>query len=188
MTPMNEPFDPTKPVQCRNGRKARIICADAKHQNFPIVALVDRDGAGECPVNFTKDGLEFIGRDSDLDLINTPPPPRMNEPFDPTKPFTTRDGRRARLLGEIKNNLYPLCVAVKDRHTDLESVLVFTRTGQCLSYQETDADLINTAPPPREIWVNEYEDGSFAAHLTKDSADRSWLKHRLRCVRFVEAK
>jgi hypothetical protein len=80
MSPMNEPFDPTKPVQCRNGRKARIICADAKHQNFPIVALVDRDGVGECPVNFTKDGLEFIGRDSDLDLINTPPPPPQPDP------------------------------------------------------------------------------------------------------------
>jgi hypothetical protein len=116
MSPMNEPFDPTKPVQCRNGRKARIICADAKHQNFPIVALVDRDGAGECPVNFTKDGLEFIGRDSDLDLINT-------------------------------------------------------------------------APPPREIWVNEYVDDTWCAHRTKEQADFSAdLDRRLRCVRFVEAK
>ena len=31
-------FDPTKPVQCRNGRKARIICTDAKGE-YSIFAL-----------------------------------------------------------------------------------------------------------------------------------------------------
>lgn len=32
-------FDPTKPVQTRDGRKARIICTDAKGV-LPIIALV----------------------------------------------------------------------------------------------------------------------------------------------------
>lgn len=36
-------FDPTKPVQTRDGRPARIICTDRYESNgqFPIVALVN---------------------------------------------------------------------------------------------------------------------------------------------------
>lgn len=34
-----KPFDPTKPVQMRDGRKARIICTDFKGTN-PIVVLI----------------------------------------------------------------------------------------------------------------------------------------------------
>ena len=37
---MNKPFDPLKPVQTRDGRKARIICTDRKMDGFPILALI----------------------------------------------------------------------------------------------------------------------------------------------------
>lgn len=50
----DKPFDPTKPVQTRDGRKARIICTDAASP-LPIVALVTDKGV-EYPTVFTKEG------------------------------------------------------------------------------------------------------------------------------------
>lgn len=47
-------FDPTKPVQTRDGRKARIICMDAKHVDGEIIALVT------YPENHPHEGDEFV--------------------------------------------------------------------------------------------------------------------------------
>ena len=66
-------FDPNKPVQTREGKKARIICTDAKN-DFPIIALVE-DGCYETQEGFTLDG--YFHRDkcyqpSQRDLVNIP--------------------------------------------------------------------------------------------------------------------
>ena len=37
---MTKPFDPSKPVQTRDGRKARIVCTDMKADHGTILALV----------------------------------------------------------------------------------------------------------------------------------------------------
>lgn len=72
---MNQkPFDPTKPVQTRDGRKARIVCTDATQSDYPIVALID-SVFGEVPYAFRKDGTRFPKEDLDMteiDLINIP--------------------------------------------------------------------------------------------------------------------
>ena len=47
-----------KPVCTRDGRKARIICFDAKGEH-PIIALVT-DGAQESPYNYTEKGYHYI--------------------------------------------------------------------------------------------------------------------------------
>ena len=65
-------FDPTKPVQTCDSRKARIICTDANNHQ-PIVALITEQDGHEYTRNYTKDGFYYIGAGrSDSDLINIP--------------------------------------------------------------------------------------------------------------------
>ena len=66
-------FDPTKPVQTRNGRKARIVCTDFKGSR-PILALVE----DLCNTNleltqvYNTDGTIGLALCEDLDLVNVP--------------------------------------------------------------------------------------------------------------------
>lgn len=62
-------FDPTKPVQTRDGRKARILCVD--HLGYtPIIALISASEDFEILYSFHGDG-KCVGTSS-LDLINIP--------------------------------------------------------------------------------------------------------------------
>lgn len=68
-------FDPTRPVQTRDSRRARIICTDMKGQG-PIVALVTNENGGEIAYLFTAHGRFISGGyyhgPDGLDLINIP--------------------------------------------------------------------------------------------------------------------
>jgi hypothetical protein len=70
---MCKPFDPSKPVQTRDGRKARIICTDAEGVQ-PIVALVYEPSGVEAQM-FNGNGLFHpdTSRESVCDLINVEP-------------------------------------------------------------------------------------------------------------------
>lgn len=69
---MPKPLDLTKPVQTRDGRAARILCADAKGDR-PIVALISVNEA-ELVRCFCPDGLASDqGGQCAGDLINVPP-------------------------------------------------------------------------------------------------------------------
>lgn len=68
---MTKPFDPTKPVQTRDGRKARIICTDMQ-SDHPIVALIKAELCPERMQIYFRDGLCFAHRESADDLINIP--------------------------------------------------------------------------------------------------------------------
>jgi len=74
MSPL--PFDPSKPVQTRDGRPARVLCTDAAGV-YPIVALIrDQDGTDHAD-HYTAAGHFFedsSGCNED-DLINIPPAP-----------------------------------------------------------------------------------------------------------------
>jgi len=61
-------LDINKPVQTRDGRKARIIATDKKG-NYPIIALIDED---ETIISCTKKGNRFIKCENKMDLINVP--------------------------------------------------------------------------------------------------------------------
>jgi hypothetical protein len=64
-------FDPTKPVQRRNGAAARIIYTGAAG-TYPIIALIGDDG-DEKPSSYTEHGrYVFNGQEDPLDLINIP--------------------------------------------------------------------------------------------------------------------
>lgn len=66
-------FDPTKPVQTRDGRRARIICTD-RDSIYSIVALVREPNGEESVSSYTKYGrsIPHYGGTSSKDLINIP--------------------------------------------------------------------------------------------------------------------
>jgi len=68
-------FNPTKPIQTRDGKPARILCIDARG-DLPIVALVGAPGESEYVQRYTADGCAYLGQrgtpSSRLDLINVP--------------------------------------------------------------------------------------------------------------------
>jgi len=65
-------LDLNKPVQTRDGRKARIICTDMKRSDYPIVALTDRGDYEVCDL-FTIDGTCSLSAEPHKNnLINVP--------------------------------------------------------------------------------------------------------------------
>lgn len=66
-------FDPTKPVQTRDGRAARILTTDLKSADYSIVAAY-LDGNGRELVNtFTANGSYWSDdRENPMDLVNVP--------------------------------------------------------------------------------------------------------------------
>jgi hypothetical protein len=65
-------LDPTKPVQLRDGRPARIICNNMKG-NRPIIALMESEGGYEFTIYRKADGKFGSGKHPFyLDLINVP--------------------------------------------------------------------------------------------------------------------
>lgn len=59
------------PVCTREGFRARIVCFDADHNRFPIIALIkDSNSSNEYPVSLTKKGRFSDGEaDSGKDLF-----------------------------------------------------------------------------------------------------------------------
>jgi hypothetical protein len=65
-------LDLTKPVQCKNGKLARIICTDRNDPEFTIVALVGHPwGSGEGVICFNLEGTSRHN-DGDHQLVNIP--------------------------------------------------------------------------------------------------------------------
>ena len=64
-------FDPTRPVQTRDGREARILCTDRKGSS-PILALVTCVDGNENVAVYFMNGFGLYSRESSLDLVNVP--------------------------------------------------------------------------------------------------------------------
>jgi hypothetical protein len=74
-TTLSKPaFDPAKPVQTRDGRKARIICTDSKASpHYPLLALVGKQDGSEIILSFTPGGAYQLGTTGVADdLVNIP--------------------------------------------------------------------------------------------------------------------
>jgi hypothetical protein len=72
---MTKPFNTKEPVQTREGKKARIICTDAKGE-YPIIALVEFD-SHEAVYYYrsngeARDATCFVWEKSQNDLVNVP--------------------------------------------------------------------------------------------------------------------
>lgn len=99
--------------------------------------------------------------------------------FDPTKPVQTRDGRKARILGTIKNDDYPIVAAVSDG--PYEECEEYSSEGFYYRKEEPSKfDLVNV-PDERELWVNVYDRGGIAvsSHGSKDDADECAFRDRI---------
>jgi|SRR5215471_6757454 len=69
----DKPFDPTKPVQTRDGRVAEIVRTNVDHPDYPILALIrSREGRQEG-VQYTNEGRRYgSGHVNGTDLVNVP--------------------------------------------------------------------------------------------------------------------
>lgn len=65
-------FDPTKPVQTRDGRKARILLTNLAGNEYPIVAVYEDEEGDEYSETYRLDGYCYSSRESDKDLVNIP--------------------------------------------------------------------------------------------------------------------
>ena len=99
-------FDPTKPVQRRDGRPACIIHTDAKGP-YPIIALVEKTEGMETPVGYTKGGKSYhTCFPSYEDLVNVP-----HSEFVNIYPYDVGD-RRYKTRGQADTEAGPGRVAV----------------------------------------------------------------------------
>ena len=64
-------FDPTKPVQTRNGHKARILTTDLNN-SYPIIAAITEPPGIEFTYAYLSDGRAHRHGNSNCDLINIP--------------------------------------------------------------------------------------------------------------------
>ena len=66
-------FDPTKPVQYRNGDPAQIISTNGASDNYPLLALRTLPDGKQCATSHTLDGFyDDNCYEHPLDLINIP--------------------------------------------------------------------------------------------------------------------
>ena len=63
--------NPSKKVVTRDGRSARIRCTNRIDPYFPIVALISTE-SGEDIVEYTSNGLHWLGAKTDYDLFFAP--------------------------------------------------------------------------------------------------------------------
>lgn len=69
----NKTFDPTKPVQTRDGRAARIVCTDYKAINGEsLCVLITAENGRESFYSHFADGSFEKGSLSQHDLVNLP--------------------------------------------------------------------------------------------------------------------
>lgn len=67
-----KPIEMGKKYRTRDGREVRVLCTDANHKIYPIVALMERDGV-DVVNRYTLCGQYSAGAESHLDLIEVSP-------------------------------------------------------------------------------------------------------------------
>lgn len=112
-------FDPSKPVQTRDGRKARIVCTDTDNgRGGTILALIDdSDGDGnEHPFHYLDTGMWAVnrqGHDEGLDLINIPETHEVVAGFYEMRVKGARVGVAVADVDEPPRNTSYVCIASK---------------------------------------------------------------------------
>ena len=61
-------IDFTKPLQTRDGKKVRLLCTD-KISSYPVVVWLEDIKA---TASYTLEGVNVIGEESNIDLVNVP--------------------------------------------------------------------------------------------------------------------
>lgn len=68
-------FDPTKPVQTRDGREAIIVSPNSGNTSYPLYACITEEDGDQNLHLFTENGGFYEFREDDWDLINIPEAP-----------------------------------------------------------------------------------------------------------------
>ncbi len=116
----------------------------------------------------------------------------MNRPFDYNKPFTTKRGWPARLMGKLEGGslMYPWVVAYK-APDGVETVSAYADGGiYTVSSPNSDFSLINI-PEKREGWINVYPNKLLSPLLSsKNEAEGYAQQGRIACIHvsFVEGE
>lgn len=84
-------------------------------------------------------------------------------------PIVTRDGRPARLLGEVKHPNYPIVVAVRDKD-GTEEVFLYTDDGRNYTQKESKEDLF-MVPIIHKKYANLYFDAKKGEYRLGDIHD-----------------
>lgn len=115
-------FDPEKPVQTRDGRKARILCADRSGTDLPIIALREARGI-EIVETYAADGTIYgTGTKNDLDLINIPEK-RVYERWVNVYPDNISWSHRSRVEADgYQKNGRIACIHIKQTYTPGEGL------------------------------------------------------------------
>ena len=108
----------------------------------------------------------------------------MKKELDFTKPITTRDGRKIRILcTDGPNKEYPIVGYVDNDIFEYH----WKSNGSYLVLRQDSNDLIN--PPIKrkvEFWVNVYPDGmEMRVHKSKERADEYANHLRTECLHFI---
>ena len=61
--------NPSREVVTRDGHSVRILCTDARNNNYPIVALVSLNGGTEILCGYTKEGTRLCDKINADDLF-----------------------------------------------------------------------------------------------------------------------
>lgn len=105
--------------------------------------------------------------------------------FDPKKPFTTLDGRKARLLAHDLKNDHPLVVAVENPHMKIETVNTYRKDGTT-SYGFDESTLVNI-PEREEFFFNVYVTEMVQRHISRQHARNSQAWNAIGVMRVVKA-
>jgi len=118
---VTKPFDPTKPVQTRDGRKARIIATDIEGE-FPIaVAITWKDGDEVVGSRFSDGSYASSRLANPADLVNIP---------EVTKEFRRVWVSRSIHVSEYANTSEELCRAGAGRQKYLGIFVIEKTDGE----------------------------------------------------------
>lgn len=101
-----------------------------------------------------------------------------------SRPIQTRDGRPARLLGELnvkQGNPYKKVVAVISEYGTHERAIICRSDGVA----QRKGPRITNVPRKHVRWVNmyDYRDGISGLYSSREAADRGAIESRIACIR-----
>lgn len=107
--------------------------------------------------------------------------------FDYKKPFTTADGRKARLLADDLNNSHQLVVAV-DRGGAGEHVRIYRKDGTTYSLCAAGVeDTLVNIPEREEFFINVYVAGMIERYSSRQNAKDEQVYGAIGVMRVVMA-
>lgn len=171
----NKNFDPDKPVQTKDGRKARIICKDMKLKNYGdniILALITDTYDNEYCLSYQADGNPLNRYHECNDTLINIEENHMNDSFDPTKPVQTRDHRKVRILATDVNfgpNNQHMIVGLVTDSDGYESFHYYHSDGSC-DHLISASDLVNI-PTKQTLYLNIYQNADGWSVISHDNID-----------------